>query len=113
MITPVIYYVYPPCGRLSSRASQVIDLLTLIGAIIGMLAGGHLADRAGRKRLYGLELAILIVATLGVVQASEGYIIQNENGTYQHSMDMYAWVAWWRTLLGIGIGAEVGMPLIN
>lgn len=75
-----------------------------------MLAGGHLADRAGRKRLYGLELAILIVATLGLVQASEGYIIQNANGTYEHSMDMYAWVAWWRTLLGIGIGAEVGKP---
>jgi hypothetical protein len=23
----------------------------------------------------------------------------------QHSMDIYSWIAWWRGLLGFGIGA--------
>lgn len=106
VVTPAISFVSPACGRLGSEPGQVIDLVTLLGTIAGMLVMGHLADRAGRKRLYGLELAILIVATMGVVQASEGYTFQTTDGEVRRSMDMYAWFAWWRTALGFGIGAE-------
>ena len=85
----------------------MIDLLTLVGTIIGMLTVGHLADRAGRKRLYGFELCILIIATIGMVQAGEGFMYQLDDGIkYEGSMNMYAWIAWWRTTLGYGIGAE-------
>ncbi|KAK3347245.1 hypothetical protein B0T25DRAFT_614222 [Lasiosphaeria hispida] len=109
VVTPAISFVSPACGRLGSEPGQVIGLLTLLGPISGMLAMGHLADRAGRKRLYGLELAILIVATMGVVQASEGFTYQAADGSFQRSMDMYAWLAWGRTALGFGIGA--GCPI--
>ena len=92
----------------------MIDLLTLIGTIVGMLVVGHLADRAGRKRLYGFELSILIIATIGMVQAGEGFIYQVDDGiTYKHSMNMYAWIAWWRTALGFGIGAEASVSPIH
>lgn len=70
-----------------------------------MLIVGHTADLFGRKRLYGLELIVIIVATMGLVQAGEGYMYQDNAGVSQHSMDVYAWIAWWRTLLGFGIGA--------
>jgi PHS family inorganic phosphate transporter-like MFS transporter len=97
--------VYPPCDRLSGNVGEVIDLVTLLGSVIGMISMGHLADRAGRKKLYGLELTVLIVATIGVVQASEGFVAHNQDGSTQYSMDIYAWICFWRFLLGFGIGA--------
>ncbi|CAI4219758.1 unnamed protein product [Parascedosporium putredinis] len=97
VVTPAINYIYPACGRLGSDSGSVIDLLTLVGTTLGMLVVGHLADRAGRKRLYGFELSVLML----------------EDGVeYQGSMNMYAWIAWWRTILGFGIGAEYPISAI-
>jgi MFS transporter, PHS family, inorganic phosphate transporter len=108
VINPALEFDYPPCGRLSSKASAVIDQLTLIGTVLGMFCAGHFADLWGRKRLYGFELVILIIATLGVVQASEGLrLAEYPDGTTDSTMDIYSWIAWWRFVLGIGIGAEV------
>lgn len=80
-------------------------MLTLVGSICGMLIMGHLADRGGRKKLYGLELLILIVSTMGMTQASNG-VLSKDN---KPSMDIYGWLAWWRIALGFGIGAEVSL----
>jgi PHS family inorganic phosphate transporter-like MFS transporter len=107
VIRTALYYVYPPCGRLSSNAGAVIDQLTLIGTALGMLFGGHFADLWGRKRLYGVELGILIVATFGVIMSSEGFIISKDDGTYRYTMSIYSWIAAWRFILGVGIGAGV------
>ncbi|KAK0612398.1 major facilitator superfamily domain-containing protein, partial [Bombardia bombarda] len=106
VIKPALFYTYPPCGRLSSNAGMVIDELTLIGSFLGMLLAGHFADLWGRKKLYGFELALLIIATLGMVQASEGFRAQHPDGTHESTMDIYSWLAWWRFALGVGIGAE-------
>jgi MFS transporter, PHS family, inorganic phosphate transporter len=103
--TPALYFVYPPCGRLAGKASLIIDQLTLVGTVLGMLIVGHTADLFGRKRLYGLELVIIIVATMGLVQAGEGYMYVDQRNVTQHSMDIYSWIGWWRALLGFGIGA--------
>jgi PHS family inorganic phosphate transporter-like MFS transporter len=105
VIMPSLEYVYAPCNRLSGNISEVIDLVTFVGAVIGMISIGLLADRAGRKKLYGLELAILIVGTMGVVQASEGFVAHNQDGSTKPSMDIYDWISFWRFMLGFGIGA--------
>lgn len=76
----------------------VINVITLSGSCIGMVLFGWLADVFGRKRLYGVELVIGIVATLGLTQVSAGYD--------QQSMNPFAWIVWWRFVLGIAIGAE-------
>jgi len=70
VIKPALYFVYPPCGRLGDDAGLVIDEVTLAGTAAGMFLAGHLADLWGRKKLYGLELAILLVATAGVMQTA-------------------------------------------
>ncbi|KAM7185997.1 Major facilitator superfamily domain containing protein [Rhypophila sp. PSN 637] len=111
VIKPALYYVYTPCGRLSGNAGLVLDELTLVGSVIGMIVAGHLADLWGRKKLYGWELLTLIVATIGTAQASEGFRSQHENGTYGFSTDIYSWLAWWRFVLGLAIGAE--HPLVT
>ncbi|KAK0648710.1 major facilitator superfamily domain-containing protein [Cercophora newfieldiana] len=103
---PVLYYVYPPCGRLSSNAGMVMDELTLVGAAIGMVGAGVLADLYGRKKLYGFELALLIIATLGLIEASEGFQSQRSDGSSDRTMDIYSWLAWWQFWLGVAIGAE-------
>jgi MFS family permease len=107
-----LFYVYPPNDRLGRDPSLVIDELTLVGTILGMLVMGHLADRSGRKKWYGAELAILIVATMGMVQSSEGLMAENGNGP-DRSMSIYSWVSWWRFLLGFGIGAEVSNQIMK
>ncbi|KAK3339717.1 major facilitator superfamily domain-containing protein [Lasiosphaeria hispida] len=96
-----LLYIYPPCGRLDGNPGMALDEIGHVAAVVSMLVVGNLADLWGRKRLYGYELLLLIVATLGVVQASEGF-----RGT----MDIYAWLAFWRFCLGLAIGAE--QPLV-
>jgi PHS family inorganic phosphate transporter-like MFS transporter len=109
VVKQLLFYVYPPCSRLGSNAGMVMDELTLVGAAIGMLGAGHMADLWGRKALYGFELALLIFATLGVTQASEGFLFRRPDGTDEYSMDIYSWLSWWRFWLGCAIGAEASL----
>jgi PHS family inorganic phosphate transporter-like MFS transporter len=78
-----------------------INIATLVGSLIGQVLFGFLADRYGRRKLYGLELIVVIVATIGVAQSSSGYVANNEA-----SMNILGWIMFWRILVGVGIGAE-------
>ncbi|KAI1099716.1 MFS general substrate transporter [Jackrogersella minutella] len=71
--------------------------------MFGMLIFGHLADRYGRKSIYGLELSIVVVATVGMTTASSGHL---------NSMNVYGWIGFWRAMLGIGLGAEYPLSAI-
>ena len=75
--------------------------------MFGQLTFGYLADRYGRRKLYGLELIVVIVATIGVAQASSGF---TANG--QPSMIFLGWIIFWRLLVGIGIGAEYPLSAV-
>lgn len=71
-----------------------------------MVVFGHLADRMGRKKLYGLELGIIVFATISIALSSEGYMVTDAEGhETDRTMDIYAAITCWRFLLGIGIGA--------
>jgi PHS family inorganic phosphate transporter-like MFS transporter len=71
--------------------------VTLLGSACGQALFGFLADKWGRRKLYGVELVIVIFGTLGMAQVSTG-----EN----QSMSILSWIIFWRFTLGIGIGAE-------
>ncbi|KAI0884550.1 MFS general substrate transporter [Annulohypoxylon maeteangense] len=103
VISPALSYVYPECTHSWSTNSLVINLTTLTGTMFGMLIFGHLADRYGRKAVYGLELSIVVVATVGMTSASSGHL---------NSMNVYGWIGFWRALLGIGLGAEYPLSAI-
>ncbi len=97
VVSPALAYIYWNSDNAGTK-SLVINVITLAGSCIGMLLFGWLADVCGRKRLYGVELVIGIVATLGLTQVSAGY--------NQSSMNAFSWIVWWRFVLGIAIGAE-------
>lgn len=50
--------------HLSTTQTGLINSMTLLGAFVGALVYGRIADRVGRKKIYGLEAAIMLVAAL-------------------------------------------------
>jgi MFS transporter, PHS family, inorganic phosphate transporter len=103
--TNVVYssiaFVYFPDSR---WPSLVMNGCTLFGSVIGQLLFGFLADVFGRSRLYGVELVIVIISTLGLAFSSTGY----------DSMSFLAVFTFWRFFTGLGLGAECPYwPLIT
>ncbi|PTB64120.1 MFS general substrate transporter [Trichoderma citrinoviride] len=94
VILASVAFVYWPHG--GEWTSLLINFFTLLGSIVGQLLFGYLADRFGRTRLYGIELVLVIVSTIGVATSSHGY----------GDMSFIGLFIWWRFVMGIGIGAE-------
>lgn len=80
-----------------------INISTLGGTLLGMLLFGFLADKYGRKSMYGVELVLMITATLGLAMASRGE---------RDSMSIMSWVIWWRICVGIGVGADYPLSAV-
>ncbi|KUL90275.1 hypothetical protein ZTR_01977 [Talaromyces verruculosus] len=99
---PMISYVYWH-DETGSRKITFINIATLAGTFVGQIAFGFLADKRGRKRMYGVELVLLIVSTLGVTMASTGA---------NNSMSIYAWLIWWRIATGVAVGADYPLSAV-
>ena len=87
-IVPVLSIVYWQ-GDFPTRYQFGLNAGTLIGSMIGQLAFGILADRYGRRKMYGLELVVTIGASLGFATASSGV---------NNSMSLIAFLIFWRTV---------------
>ncbi|KAF3017385.1 hypothetical protein E8E14_000788 [Neopestalotiopsis sp. 37M] len=85
-----------------SYPGLIINLFTLLGSVCGQLLFGYLADRYGRTKLYGIELVLVIVSTIGVATSSFGY----------NNLSFLALFVWWRFVMGIGIGAEYPLSAV-
>jgi len=102
IVLPMISYVYWR-DDLNTTRNVNINIATLAGTMIGQIVFGFLADKYGRKKMYGVELVMLITATLGVVMSSEGA---------EGSMSVFAWLIWWRIIVGIGVGADYPLSAV-
>ncbi|ELR07480.1 hypothetical protein GMDG_08449 [Pseudogymnoascus destructans 20631-21] len=101
VILPCLAFVYWPDDN-SGREGK-INIITLVGSCLGQLIFGFLADRYGRRKLYGFELIVVIFGTLGVAQSSAGY---------NDSMSILSWMMFWRFFVGVGIGAEYPLSAV-
>ncbi|OWZ61585.1 phosphate:H+ symporter [Cryptococcus neoformans] len=91
----MIGYVYHNGGSNTSNQDLGIKVAHSIGTFFGQLLFGYLADRIGRKRMYGVELMIIIIGTLG--QAVAGHA---------PGVNIYGILIMWRFIMGIGIGGD-------
>ncbi|KAG0648410.1 Inorganic phosphate transporter [Hyphodiscus hymeniophilus] len=86
VILPSLAFVYWTNDTNSDHETD-INAVTLSGSLLGQLIFGFLADRFGRRKLYGLELIVVIFGTLG-------------------------WIMFWRFFVGLGIGAEYPLSAV-
>lgn len=93
--------VYWESGSIPSSSDTAIKVSTSGGTVIGQLVFGWLADIVGRKKMYGLELMIIIAATLAQALSSESY-----------SMHIVGILCFWRVIMGIGIGGDYPLSSI-
>ncbi|ERF68382.1 hypothetical protein EPUS_06798 [Endocarpon pusillum Z07020] len=85
-------------GTIPSSSDTAIKVATSGGTVLGQVGFGWLADIVGRKRMYGLELIIIIFCTLAQALSSDSSAIS-----------IVGILIFWRVMMGIGIGG--GRPL--
>ena len=87
-------------GNIPTDADTAIKISTSAGTVVGQVGFGILADIVGRKRMYGLELMIIIFATLAQSLSAASPAIS-----------IVGIIIFWRVLMGIGIGGDY--PLVR
>jgi len=88
-------------GVIPNSADTAIKVATSGGTVIGQIGFGWLADLVGRKRMYGLELILIIFATLAQALSS--------NST---AISIVGIIIFWRVLMGVGIGGDYPLSSI-
>ncbi len=88
-------------GTIDSNADTAIKVSTSGGTVIGQLGFGYLADIVGRKRMYGLELIIIIFATLAQSLSAPSV-----------ATSFVGLICFWRVIMGIGIGGDYPLSSI-
>ncbi|KAG0341160.1 Inorganic phosphate transporter pho84 [Podila humilis] len=109
LVSPMLGYVYftrtLQDGTITHAVPHDIDLALKVSASIGTFFGqigfGYLADRLGRKRMYGIELMIIIVATFGQALCGTG-----------HTLSVTTGIIIWRFILGIGVGGDYPLSAV-
>ncbi|CAK4022801.1 Repressible high-affinity phosphate permease [Lecanosticta acicola] len=103
IVTTVLGVVYwhQKKGVIPTSADTAIKVATSGGTVIGQLGFGFLADVVGRKRMYGLELIVIIFATLAQSLTSNSQAIS-----------LVGVIIFWRVLMGIGIGGDYPLSSI-
>jgi len=94
-------YLYGPKQKLTVNQDLGVKVATPIGTLCGQLLFGWLADVVGRKRMYGVELIIIIVGTFGQVLSGNA-----------HAVNIFGVIIVWRFLMGIGIGGDYPLSAV-
>ncbi|KAJ4399368.1 hypothetical protein N0V91_009460 [Didymella pomorum] len=110
VVTPMIGYVYWPDNLDNNGVPQVPSSVktammcsTLAGTMVGQVAFGFAADILGRRKMYGMELVVIIVGTMLLLMSSSGE---------KNSMNVAGWLITWRAVMGIGIGADYPLSAV-
>ncbi|KAG7089663.1 hypothetical protein E1B28_011323 [Marasmius oreades] len=86
---------------LNADQSLGVKVATPVGTLVGQLLFGWLADRVGRKRMYGVELMIIIIATFAQALSANG-----------HAIGIIGVLVVWRFLMGVGIGGDYPLSAV-
>jgi PHS family inorganic phosphate transporter-like MFS transporter len=98
VVTPMLGYVFWPSGNptvvpsVPSSVKTAMMCATLAGTMFGQIGFGFAADVVGRRKMYGLELVIVIVGTM--------FLLMSSNGE-RNSMNVAGWLIAWRAIMGM------------
>nr|MDA8342467.1 MFS transporter [Actinomycetota bacterium] len=81
-----------PQWHLSSAQTGLVNSITLISAFVGAFLFGRVADVFGRKKIYGLEAALMVGGAIASAFAPD-----------------LIWLLVFRFILGIGVGGDYPM----
>jgi MFS transporter, PHS family, inorganic phosphate transporter len=88
-------------GVMPQHAATAIKVATSAGTIFGQIVFGYLADLWGRKKMYGIELLIIISATLA----------ESLCGSSQ-ALSIVGVMVFWRLVMGIGVGGDYPLSAV-
>ncbi|KAG8885763.1 Inorganic phosphate transporter pho84 [Tulasnella sp. 332] len=91
----MIGLIYSAGGTLTTGQTLGLKVATPVGSLFGMLIFGWLADVVGRKKMYGIELIFMLVATFGQTVAGQS-----------RGANIFGVLVVWRFIMGIGIGGD-------
>lgn len=97
----MLAYTYGRNGALTTWQNTGVKAATPVGNLIGQVLFGWLADVLGRKRMYGVELMIMIIATFGQALSGEA-----------PAVSIIGVIIVWRFIMGIGIGGDYPLSAI-
>ncbi|KKK12037.1 hypothetical protein ARAM_000989 [Aspergillus rambellii] len=104
MVNPMLGIVYWGGANNMPHSYEVaLSVTTLGGALVGQVMFGIAADIWGRRKMYGLELVILIFTTIGVALASSGA---------ESSMSVIGLLIFWRFFMGLGLGGDYPLSAV-
>lgn len=111
VVTPMLGYVYwsthleDGAPSVPNTVKTAMMCSTLGGSMIGQIGFGFAADILGRRKMYGLELVIIIVGTMLLLMSSNGE---------KDSMAIGGWLITWRAIMGmIPFPNSIDMQLIS
>lgn len=81
-----------------SAGHALISSSALLGAIVGQLSFGYLADRFGRRRCYLATLTLCVIGSLGSATSTP---LSSSSPS-----SLYILLSFWRCILGVGVGGE-------
>jgi PHS family inorganic phosphate transporter-like MFS transporter len=76
--------------------AALIKSAAAFGNVVGQLLFGFLGDILGRKKIYGLELIILIIGAIGTSLV----------GVPAYGLSFTSIIIFWRFILGVGVGGD-------
>ena len=97
----VFWHEAPNNGTLPTSVNTALKTAASAGAVVGQLGFGWLADVVGRRKMYGLELAIIVFATLAQSLSSPS-----------RAVSLTGLLVFWRVVMGIGIGGDYPLSAI-
>jgi MFS family permease len=104
MATSMLGMVYSQSGDngiLPDNDNIIIKSVTTAGTVFGQIVFGYLADVVGRKKMYGVELVIVISTTLAQALCSSSM-----------ALNVVSVISFWRFMMGIGVGGGYSLSAV-